>query len=623
MEVPPAAISPEKTRAQEDNSLSKICEEMKTWLSGSPAVKCVESADEQTKMKSSKPATAVSSKASSSILVLPKAASDANAESESVTSADMRKLEAATILSNGPSNLPAETEKAMSQLGTGGLTAQDDCGTPVGEEPEKIKSIGSSKSTPHASTLLSDTPLPAPLHIIQAATAVEPGEDVKRRLSWSVSNVCPTEGGHEDGSSSLSSVVDQEADSHIVHPSSVPNAQEKIAHEYNGSLLYDTTAEGSNCLIGAWLTKFRRLPSVTVPYENLCNESFVQCVIDTENGEFLPPIPQPETVRDMVDGPCEGYNDIGWRQVNMTSNLYMSQEIKSRENAAKTLRMTLEQLDHKPEPIVATGEEHWPKAKCVIRPAAPEDFTQIAEIINAEAANTCNAQIFQDKLAMADDVCKIFDACVARSRPFIVAIPAQDDFLDQSKWPKDSDEVYQEFAKYMAAKPKPAAPVAGFAFVSDYRMNLYGAPCLSSRYTGQVRLAVHPDHQRKLYGSALMDRLLLSISPFRRSTLDYIWECDDPKDVYQFPVTHNRRQYTQLYFEHFFSQGDSAAYQPGAEFLGKFGFQEIGYFKNAAVRFDDQHHNHWLNMVVWQTDITPTSKIVARPQLSGSAAGNN
>ncbi|KAG8426948.1 hypothetical protein J3459_007669 [Metarhizium acridum] len=623
MEASPAAISPGPTRAQEEDGFSRMCEEMKTWLSGSPAVKCVKSADEGTKMKSSKSATAVSSKARSSIL-MPKAASDAHAESERTTSEDVRKLEAVTILSNGPSNPPVEIQEVMSQLDTRGLTAQDGCGTLVGEQPENIKSIESSKSIPRASTLLSDTPLPAPLHIIQAATAelsaVKPREDVQSGHSWSVSNVCPTEGGHEDGSSSLSFVVEQEADSNIPHPSSVLKVQEKIAHQHTGRFLDYATAEGSQCLLGAWLTKFPALPSVKVPNEDLCNESFVQCAIDTENGEFLPRIPQPETVRHMVGGPCEGYNDIGWRQLNMTSALYIKREMESRENA---LRMIPEQLDHKPEPLAGTEEVQWPKAKCVIRPAAPSDFAQIAEIINAEAANTANAQIFQEKLAMADDVCKIFDACIANSRPFIVAIPAQDDFLDQSKWPKDSDEVYQEFAKYMAAKPKPPAPVAGFAFVSDYRMNLYGAPCHASRYTGQVRLAVHPDHQRKLYGSALMDRILLSISPFCRSTLDYVWKCDDPKDVYQFPLTRNRRQYTQLYFEHFFAQEDKAPYQPGAEFLAKFGFQEVGYFKNAAVRLDDQHHSHWLNMVLWQSDITPPSKIVAEPQLSGSVQGDN
>ncbi|KHN99619.1 Acyl-CoA N-acyltransferase [Metarhizium album ARSEF 1941] len=558
------ASPPGKPRGrEEDDELARICEEMRTWLSGLPAANFFEATDAETKIKSSKSTVVDSSKADFESLASSKSEPDARATSERTTSEDLRRLGAGTILL--PLESPAAIETPKSQLGTSRLEAQDGCDKAAGKQSEKTKSNASPHSMP-----------------------------------------------------SLTLMIEREADSRRVRALSASKVPEKTARHKTGSCLDYASRKGNQCLLGAWFPKLSARPSWAIPYESSRDKKYsAQGGLDAQMAR----VPGPETFRGRAEGPYPDYDDINWRRANMTSELHIEQEVKRRENLEKLMSMTFEQFGHKS--LAGAGEEQWPEAKCLIRPAAPPDFAQIAEIINAEASNTDDTQVFLDKPTSADDVREIFDACTTNGRPFIVALPAQDDFLDQSKWPKGSDEVYQEFVKYMAAKPKPTAPVVGFAFVSDYRMSLYGTPCPASQYTGQVRLVVRADHQRKLYGSALIDRILLSVSPFYRSALDHKWKCDDPKDVYRFPVTHNRRQYTQLYLELFLSQDDSTTYRWKAEFLRKFGFQEVGYLKNAAVQMDGQHHNRWLTMVLWQSNITPTSKIVAQPQLSGTAAGDN
>ncbi|OAA38868.1 Acyl-CoA N-acyltransferase [Metarhizium rileyi] len=612
MEDSSAAISPATSRAKEDNDLSKICNEMKTWLSGSPATNRLEDNDKESKRRPSTSSIVGSATAGSPMSDVPKSAQGANERCEEPV-IDTNKPEDSPSLSNAPSKLSAVIQRINSD------SAHDGCDTSLGEQCEESKPEGYPSPVLRAHTLLSDAPRPRPLNEIEAATAEFSAIDPCAVHSWSVSNLCPTEGEDEHGISSLGFLIKEEEDESLNRGLfSVPVIEEDISYQPTESFRNHAKEKGTGpqSLVKSWLTNFLEPPFMLVTYESLVDESLVKCAIDPETGEFLAPVLQPETVRSVVQGPCEGYADLGWRQANMTAKLHIERHIKNCDNIANALRLNLEQLDQEPISLAgAKEEERWPEAKCVIRPAAPSDFANIAEIINAEASSEANPQIFQDKPATVEGVSKIFDACIANNRPFIVATPAQDDFLDKSKWPQNSDDIYQEFSKYMATQPRPVVPVVGFAFVSDYRMGLYGAPCPASQYSGQVRLLIHPDQQRKLYGSALMSRLFLSVSPFHRSVVDHVWKCEKPDGVYEFPVRHNKRQYTQLYAELFFEPHDLQAYQWKADFLEKFGFQEIGYFRNAAAQIEDEHRGQWLNMVLLQSDIMPPSKIMV-PLLS-------
>lgn len=572
--------------------------------------------DGLSKLKSSFSGTAVSSEDPSRSMELPKSAEKPTPSKSIKESLARSHKEFMSLPESSPS--PHETPKNdENESAATSLPRKGDSSSAIGEMIDKDRKPSMSGPSLMVNAELSDAPFSVPLHVIQTVTAELPTTNAQvdhGEHGWSVSMVCPTEARRDDGTSLHSLPFKDESESQDLDVASLPQLPEKI--QDTPAVLFPgfSTARGTHDLVRAWKTKFLVSPPIAVSHERLRDASLIKCDINPKDGRFLSPVIQPETVRSLSDGLARDYNDIAWRQSNMTSELHIKREVKSRESVANALRTSLEHVVA-PNPAAEIEEAIWPDAKCVVRPAAPSDFAEIAEIINSEARNSRKAQIFETRMATVEDVSKIFKACVASDRPFIVARPSQEDFLDRGKWPKNSDLVYEEFAKYVAVRPRPVSPIVGFAFITDYRVGLFGAPCPGSRFSGQLRLVVHPDHRHKMYGSALLDRILLSVSPFHQSAVDHVWECDSARGVYEFPTTINKRQYIQLYLELFCEQKPLPDYKWRAEFLGKFGFQEVGYLKNAAVQMDDQYHNNWFNMVLWQRDITPTTKLIGRYEL--------
>jgi L-amino acid N-acyltransferase YncA len=595
---------------------------MKTWISSTQAVPDCVSRSEDEESNSSSPKSAFIVKGESPSLGARKSTHDAFDQPE-ITAVENRAVSKAESDSSEITRKPLSTPHKVK----------------TGRDTGSLPSVGSDKDIPEIelnenkgndeaiSALPVDSALskpvgPLPLHLIQvlaqldlvqlhpmqasksSARVVKSNAD-ESGLIWSTGNTGPSSARHDlhglsskfgtrEGTESLSVSGDFKDRHSRANPHSIQGYK---------------NADISQGIVEVWRTRYLEPSSTQVSQECLHSDTGIHSDINPENGEFLDPVVHPQTVQSVVEGPCRDYNDIGWRHVNMTAELHIKRERKSRMNV---LQMQTEQDDHKQEPLAASAapkEPPWPDAKCVIRPATPADFAQIAEIMNKEASNECDPQIFQDELTTVQDISRIFDACAANSRPFIVVTPAQVNFLDQSKWPKDSDDLYQEFAKYMAANPRPDPSVYGFAFITDYRTGLHGGSCPASRFNGQVRLVVHPNQGRKLYGSALLDRILLCVSPFHRNSIDYVWDCENPKGVYEFPATYNKRQYTQLYLEHFYEQVIGPEYVFKAAFARKFDFRQVGHLRNAVFRTDDQENKKWLNMVLWQVDLTPVSKI--------------
>ncbi|TFA97678.1 hypothetical protein CCMA1212_010579 [Trichoderma ghanense] len=326
--------------------------------------------------------------------------------------------------------------------------------------------------------------------------------------------------------------------------------------------------------------------------------------IDTETGYFLPEIVYPDTLKTLHEGPSRDQRDIAWRQANMTAELQINREIRSRELLALKLKS---QIQPQLEPV-AVKRAATPSADCVVRPATPHDFAAIAAIINMESRTKGIPQVMEWKEVTAADVQKIYDSCRDNMRPFVVATTTDDALLDLAKWPVDSARVYQSYLAFRAAQAKAPQEVFGFAYVMEARVGMLGSPCPGSRHTGQVKVIVHPDHRGKLYGSALLDRILVCTAPFHRRVLDYDWRCENPSSVYEENPVFNRRSYAWIYIETFCDGREDPALKQATKFLEKFEFQEACYLR-CAVKTDRYYDSQWLDLVLWAREAQPRSNI--------------
>lgn len=578
MASPMAKVS-SATPLKNHESLSKICEQMKLWINGSPPTK-----------KSIICSGSSSPSAESTAAVIevggniPKSLdrSDASAQQPDGHEPDDQK------------NRNDESDLSGSQ--------------PDGSIQEGIHGSISEIERSAKDTL--DGPLPVPLHVIRAAMPSPPGLESKTGLGdegWSISSICPSE--HADQNVKFNPDVPNQVDS--------ANQDAATREDFHENCEGHTSKRGHQP-VEAWLIKYLTSPSLLIPHGDLEDPINIRCDIDPDEGKFLPTIIQPETVQGTRQGPCRDYNDIIWRQINMTAELHIKKELRSRENMAKTLEMALtnETLGIRPPgswPSIES-EIDWPAAKCMVRPAIQSDYPAIAKIINEENRYSLGSEIDESFEITAEGVAHIWDECCADSRPFIVVTPAEEDFLDRSKWPKHSEKVYDEFARYMAEQPRPNLPVVGFAFVTNSRLSLDGRPCPLARYSGRLTLIVHPAHRNKLYGSALLDRILISISSFHTSVVDHEWKLNKEKfqGIYEFPASRNVRQYTHLHVEVIEPHDKERTDEPKTHFLRKFDFEEVGRFTDGLVAEDDQRQMHWQDLVTWTRIITPTTKIVGR-----------
>ncbi|KAM0263030.1 hypothetical protein ACHAQJ_001409 [Trichoderma viride] len=327
--------------------------------------------------------------------------------------------------------------------------------------------------------------------------------------------------------------------------------------------------------------------------------------IDPETGDFMPEVRYPDTFKTLHDGPSRDHRDIAWRQANMTVELQINREIRSRELLATKFRL---QIKREVE-TVPVEKTTWPDAECIVRPVEREDFQAIANIMNLESKAKGNPQIFEWKEIVATDVQKIYESCRDNLRPFIVAIAAEDPLLDRSKWPENATKAYQSYLAFRSSQTKVSQVIFGFAFVTEARIGILGTPCPGSRHAGQVKVIVHPDHRGKLYGSALLDRILLCTAPFHRSMVDYEWQCQDSAKIYEAMSYQNHRKYAWIYVEAFCAGRDDPAMKLAANYLQKFEFKEVCYLPS-AVKTDRYYESQWLDLVLWARETQPRCNIV-------------
>ncbi|KAM0514104.1 hypothetical protein ACHAPE_007194 [Trichoderma viride] len=375
----------------------------------------------------------------------------------------------------------------------------------------------------------------------------------------------------------------------------------------NHEARYTAPEEANVSQYMAWLLQISNPPAVVDLLASIAMDQHKRG-IDPMTGKFLPEIIHPDTFKALGDGPARGYGDIAWRQANMTVELQIDREIRSREVLANKARLQMEsnQPKLKPAPVEPPT---WPDAKCIVRPAKPEDFEAIATIMNLESKAKINPQVFEWKKAVAADIQKIYKSCQDNLRPFVVATAADDPLLDPSKWPKHSTQAYQSYLAFRASQAEVPQDVFGFAFVTEARIGMLGTPCPGSRHAGQIKLIVHPDHRGKMYGSALLDRVLLCTAPFHRSMVDYEWQCQNSAKIYENISYQNDRKYAWVYIETFCADRADPATQLVTTVLQKFEFKEVGCLPS-AIKTDRYYESQWLDLVLWARETQPRSNIV-------------
>lgn len=331
-------------------------------------------------------------------------------------------------------------------------------------------------------------------------------------------------------------------------------------------------------------------PTVSLPQGSSDDMAMHRCAVDPMTGELMLPIEYPDTHYDRKDdgGPKEP-----WRHAGMSSELHVVREVKARQDLASWIRSQAEAESKK----ALTEENSWPRVECTLRPATKSDLGQIAEILNLERQADDCSQFFSAQSYTISDVEQMYDTCKANCRPFIIATLRKHELFDRSIWPPGSDRAYQEWCQWKLSQESSSPDmILGFAFVTDARAaSPDGRPCHELRFTGQIRITVHPNHRRQHYGTALFDRVLLSVAPYHKSIIDYEWECTETELVYEKFHASNKRQYAWVYAE-VVHDGD---FEWKNELLKKkFGFKKIAEYPQIA-KANTPCEKKWLDLSVW------------------------
>ncbi|CAM1505239.1 Fc.00g108760.m01.CDS01 [Cosmosporella sp. VM-42] len=441
-----------------------------------------------------------------------------------------------------------------------------------------------------------NAPFPTPLHTIEAIlgqTDAKLGTTKRSKLTWELSDL--------DGNEGLDLVRYQELDFDDEDPYICTPAQ-------------GFTSPGVEApIVAGWLQGIATPPTASSLNKGSQAPNTIshRCDIDTTTGEFLPVVTYPETQKTHLDGPSRNMDDIAWRQANLTSELRIQRELQVRRALAERIRASMQQQVQEERP--SPEEVAWPEAHCLIRPAVAADFPGIALIMNLES-HQAKPQLVESRTLGVEDVEFAFNYCRRELRPFLVAVPGEPELLDRAKWPKgaEADKDFNEYVQFKQAQAQKskAPPVLGFAFITEPRMGPLGGYCFGSRYSGLIKLFVHPDHRRKLYGSALLDRVLLSVAVYHRSVVDHKWECPNSASIYETPAARNSRKYARLYLETLFSGPED----PEIQWIGKlledtFEFKRTGYFAE-ALRTGSDSKSQWLDLAIWEHHARPIAEIM-------------
>ncbi|KAI5465449.1 hypothetical protein BGZ63DRAFT_420019 [Mariannaea sp. PMI_226] len=378
---------------------------------------------------------------------------------------------------------------------------------------------------------------------------------------------------------------------------------EKMLSESNCLSLFNPSTE-------LWATEQDQPPVAGFLHDGTRNPDTDLCDIDTFTGALLPRVEQPPTYKNPGSGLGYDLRGMNWRQHNMTAGNLIEKHLR-RESMLHT-KTDAPSLHLNPQNRIEQDpieEDSWPSAQCLLRPATSQDFVGIAAIINAEMRQE-DAQVLYTAPIGPQEIEQLYLHCQKDLRPFIVAVPSVNEFLDRSKWPEGADKEYKEFVRFKKLQQQSTNynTVLGFAFVTEARMGLLATGCHGSRFTGRITVLVHPDHRRKLYGTALLDRILLSVSAYHRSLIDCAWECSNAMLIYEHPVTKNQRKYARLHIEGLFAGKEGEKETWVNKLLEKFEFTKAGRLGETTCTGSGRPSN-WLDSVMWEHEARPVSEI--------------
>jgi hypothetical protein len=434
------------------------------------------------------------------------------------------------------------------------------------------------------STDVQGAPLPAPLNIIEAiggSTSV-----VHRRPSFSTASLalsgCPISPDDKENQPLDTAEAWGVAETSQDHVDEIdPNAEAFSA-----------------AAIENWDREKEHYPIVHLTLDR--DPRTDDCDIDPATGEFVAPVRYIKLQRD-------GQAKYDWRRMNLSSENRILREIARREE----LRKEIERREQEAKYANPTFEEDKvPDAACTLRPAQPQDFQAIADIINSERQQGKGSQVYLPNVDR-NQIAALYNACHGKHRPFIVAIPSPNKGPDRSNWSKAEEEEYQEFLKFKKSRETSQPTALGFALITDARQNFLGGICRGSRFSGNIKVIVHPQHRKKLIGTALLDKILSCVNIYHRSEIDYNWECSETRQTYEYVSAHNLRKYNKVYVEAFSVGKHDLKIENIKRLLKKFEFELVAKFKDAV-----KHGNApgiWKNLHVWELEVRPTSEIEESP----------
>ncbi|KAM3553241.1 hypothetical protein ARSEF4850_007010 [Beauveria asiatica] len=292
--------------------------------------------------------------------------------------------------------------------------------------------------------------------------------------------------------------------------------------------------------VAAWVMDTTEAPVPNLVVSKAANASTHCRAINPETGAFLPVIEQPET---RYNDELDLQSEPGWRRSNITSDMQISRELKAREKLARRLKERLPTQTQANYSVPEEAESPFPKADCTLRPATEADIAAISDIVNLEQQASREENQKKSSGIKNWEVSIYLNKCRQERRPFIVATAGEDDLLDRSKWPAGADKAYKRYLQYQSTSKTLQPAIVGFAFAMP-RQSL-DAQDTDIDHSCYVTLYVHPSHRNEKYGSALLDRILMSVSPVHRSLIDFGWQCDDAVETYEQLASHNEKQYAR------------------------------------------------------------------------------
>ncbi|OAR00403.1 hypothetical protein LLEC1_01359 [Akanthomyces lecanii] len=350
--------------------------------------------------------------------------------------------------------------------------------------------------------------------------------------------------------------------------------------------------------VAAWImdTQEAPLPNLVIP--KAVNVSAHCCAIDPGTGEFLPAIEHPET---KLNHELDVQSEPGWHRSLITSDMQISRELKARARLAQRLKERLPTQLEVESPTPQEGQTAFPNADCIVRPATDDDIAGISEVINLDRQTSAKPHRKAPSGIKSWDIVKIFNKCRKEQRPFLVATGGEDDLLDRSKWPAGADKAFQEYVKYRSKSSGPTAAIVGFAFALPRQGPSLDAQEGHVDHSCYVTLCVHPTHRNKKYATALLDRILMSVSPIHRSLIDFEWKCDDPVETYEQPASNNARQYARIFVEYLDAHDEDQRLLSRKKLLEKFGFSQVGHL--TCLRSESHAgKRHWLDLFIWELE---------------------